>query len=114
MDRNNDVVITCFPGEVSQEKLSSVKTSDKMGVFKETKTCSPSKPELFVYQHLRHGKVFFTFKPGISSFFSWKGRTDAGPLQDGPVLHDGCSLSARVTEALDGPCNDLTAFTSIL
>ncbi|XP_056125745.1 uncharacterized protein cusr [Rhinichthys klamathensis goyatoka] len=29
-------------GKVSQEKLSSVKTSDKMGVFKESKKCTPS------------------------------------------------------------------------
>lgn len=29
-------------GEVSQEKLRSVKTSDKMGVFKESKTCIPT------------------------------------------------------------------------
>ncbi|XP_051978260.1 uncharacterized protein LOC127639949 [Xyrauchen texanus] len=29
-------------GEVSQDKLKSVKTSEKMGMFKESKTCSPS------------------------------------------------------------------------
>ncbi|RXN33656.1 xaa-Pro aminopeptidase 1 isoform X2 [Labeo rohita] len=29
-------------GEVSQDKLKSVKTSDKMGVFKESQTCTPN------------------------------------------------------------------------
>ncbi|XP_050951372.1 uncharacterized protein cusr [Labeo rohita] len=29
-------------GEVSQDKLKSVKTSDKMGVFKESQTCTPT------------------------------------------------------------------------
>lgn len=42
-----DVILTiCFPGVVSQEKLKSVQTSDKMGVFKESKACTPSKPWL--------------------------------------------------------------------
>ncbi len=43
------ILITCFSGEVSQEKLKSVHTSDKMGVFKESKACTPSKPELCDY-----------------------------------------------------------------
>lgn len=57
----NVVVKCCFAGEVSQEKLNSVKTSDKMGVFKESKTCTPSKPELCGNQYLYHVKVFYTF-----------------------------------------------------
>lgn len=34
---------SCFPGEVSQENLKSVKTSEKMGVFRESKACTSSK-----------------------------------------------------------------------
>lgn len=105
----NVVLTTCFPGEVSQEKLRSVKTNDKMGVFKESKTCIPSKPEFCVSQNLNHYHVFHTLLPGIPSFLSWKHRTAAGPLQDVNVRYDSCSLSAQDTEALDGPFSDNTA-----
>ncbi len=42
----NVILTTCFPGDVSQEKLKSVQTSNQMGVFKESKACIPSKPWL--------------------------------------------------------------------
>lgn len=57
--------------------------------------------------------MFYTLSPGISFSLSWKHRTDAGPLQDVTVLHDGCSLSARVTEALDEAFSDIKALPSL-